>query len=133
MEAYKNGCYNILPDFICGPKKNRLLDPYKPEAIVRGPSRVLYFPESEIHIRRSYAIGLDVWNYDLYWKNQILGTLLVSSIVFVLNFRKARHQFKIDNMIGGVQKSLSNRIQDRIKALKESKVGSNDNSTNRDQ
>ena len=86
-EAFRNGCFNILPDYFCGKAQNNAMNPKKSEIINRGPDYVLYFPQSEKQFRRSYVVAIDVWNLDLFWQNQIIMTVLVSSIVFFVSFR----------------------------------------------
>ena len=68
-ESLKNSCFNMLPDFICGKKRSTIVNHHRIEIIHRGSEKLYYFPQSEIHFRRQYAIAMEVWNYDLFWQN----------------------------------------------------------------
>ena len=66
-DANENKCVNIFS--FCGESKNRLINVKNQEIIDRGVKQLLFFVKNEVEFRRQYMIGLDLWNYDIYWYN----------------------------------------------------------------
>ena len=47
-------------------------------------------------------IGLDLWNYDTYWANQIIFTIVFSSLVFTYVSQKYYKQKKVNRIVSRV-------------------------------
>lgn len=67
--AVRDKCHNVVP--FCGEEKNTLVNNRTQGLIERSgrKSQILYFPTQESTDRRQYKIILEVWNFNLYWKN----------------------------------------------------------------
>lgn len=91
-DVYRDQCFNALRAFdtdVCGQRKNNYLNENSTQILIRGTSSLWYYPENEISFRAEYSVVVDVWNYNIYWRNLILEGILYSSMIFFLFFIKA--------------------------------------------
>ena len=60
-------------------------------------------------------IGLDIWNYDKYWDNQIIATIVVGSIVFIYVFQKSFKINKVRKIIAILREPIKNMYEAKLK------------------
>ena len=64
-------------------------------------------------------IGLDMWNYDKYWENQIIFTIVFSSLVFIYVSQKYYKQKRVNKIVGKVGEGVKIMFDKKIKDLKQ--------------
>ena len=113
--ANMNKCFNILP-FFCGNKTNIIANDQRQEIIERTVTNMIFYAKGEETQRREYKITIDVWNFNNYWKNQVLLTLVLGILAFTVNFRRSTNTIRIQEEASKGLDKIKNNLRNNVLA-----------------
>ena len=113
--ANMNKCFNILP-FFCGNKTNIIANDQKQEIIERTVTDMIFYAKGEQTQRREYKITIDVWNFNAYWMNQCLFTLILGILAFTINFRRSTNTIRIQEEASKGLDKIKNNLMNNVLA-----------------
>ena len=79
-------------------------------------TNIIFYAKGEETQRREYKITIDVWNFNDYWKNQVLLTLILGILAFTINFRRSTNTIRIQEEASKGLDKIKNNLRNNVLA-----------------